>query len=94
MGIHQRRAKTARAIIDLAEVVSDILEEALQNNEGGLTAADITSRTGTTVWDQSRYQMILGILGYLAELDIAEDSQPGPGPGSWRLKMPAGSKPL
>ena len=85
MNIHERRRRAACSIAELSEVVADILQEAKDNGEGGLTAAVVNTRTGTANSNR-QYPIILGVLGMLSDMDIAVDDQPDLGHAAWRLK--------
>lgn len=85
MNIHERRRRATCSIASISEVVADILQEAKDNNEGGLSAATINTRTGPENWDR-QYQIVLGVLGLLSDNGIAVDDQPGLGHAAWRLK--------
>ena len=85
MNIHARRKQVTHAVADLSEVVADILDEAIQTGEPGLTAAQVRVRSGMPA-SQPSYDIVLAVLHLLSESEIAVDTQPGPGHGAWRLK--------
>lgn len=84
MNLRERRRLAVNAIDVLMEVVEDVLQEAYDNDEGGLAATIVAARAGfANVGDRghlSRY-----ILNRLRIDGVAVDDQPGPGYGSWRL---------
>ena len=82
MNIHARRRTVNIGLAYLAEAVADVLQEAQDNNEGGLTAATIRARSGLPSngysWDTCRF-----VLNRLEQDGIVVND--GLNPGSWRL---------
>ena len=80
MNTRERRRLAVKAIDILMEVVEDVLQEAYDNNEGGLSATHVAAKAGfPNVGDRghlSRY-----VLDRLRNDGIAIDDQPGPGHG-------------
>ena len=82
MNIHARRRTVNIGLAYLAEAVADVLQEALDKNEGGLAATTINARSGLpqSAWDTCQF-----VLHRLEQDGVVVNEQPGGGPGSWRL---------
>ena len=84
MNLRTRRRQVVTAIDMLMEVVEDVLREAQDNNEGGLTATTVAARAGFPKEGNpgglARY-----VLGQLRVEGTAQNDKPGLGAGSWRL---------
>ena len=84
MNIHARRRTVNIGLAYLAEAVADVLQEAQDNNEGGLTAATVRERSGlpdnSYAWDTCRF-----VLNRLEQDGVVINNSPSPNPGSWRL---------
>ena len=86
MNANAKRRQVTIAVALLSEVVTEVLQEAQDNAEGGLTAEEVGHRAGFPGnWgDASRY-----VLGLLEKQGLAVDHRPGHGPASWQLTGPA-----
>ncbi len=85
MNIHARRRQVTHALADLSEVVADVLDEAVQAGESGLTAAQVKGRSGMPSESEATYNILRHVLHLMAEGKVAVNNQPGQGHGSWRL---------
>ena len=83
MNLRTRRRQTIAAIDMLMEVVEDVLREAQDNGEGGLTMTNVPVRAGFPdvgePWRLAKY-----ILDQLEIEGTAENAAPGPGPDAWQ----------
>lgn len=84
MNVHARRRKVRIGVALIAEVLADVLQEAKDNGEGGLTIADVNERTGCSETDL-HYELCRGVLQHMKRVGDAVNDQPGLGDSSWRL---------
>lgn len=82
MDIHARRRTINIGLAYLAEAVADVLQDAQDNDEGGLAATTISARSGLPQGGWSTCRFILDRLDFDG---VAVNDQPGSGNGSWRL---------
>ncbi len=85
MDTDARRKQVTHALAELSEVVADILAEASQEGEAGLTAKEIRLRSGMSVDDEPVYNILRNVLHHMAEDGIVVNDKPGYGQSSWRL---------
>ena len=81
-----KRHQTKIAIDLLAEVVEEVLQEAQDKGEGGLTATTVAARAGFPV-KSNRGGLSRYILDLLSQQKVAINDLPGLGAGSWRLAV-------
>ena len=84
MNAHAKRRQVTIAVAMLSEV----LQEAQDNDQGGLTAEEVGLRAG---FQGSRGQASRYILELLQGQGLAVEENPGRGPASWKLTGPADS---
>ena len=88
MNAHAKRRQVTIAVAMLSEVLAEVLQEAQDNGQGGLTAEDVGLRAG---FQGDRGQASRYILGMLKDQGLAVDESPGYGRASWRLTRPSDS---
>ena len=83
MNAHAKRRQVSIAIALLTEVVAEVLQEARDNNEGGLQSEEVARRAGFP--PENGGQGSLYVLELMEKQRLAVDDQPGLGPAAWRL---------
>ena len=88
MNAHAKRRQVTIAVAMLSEVLAEVLQEAQDNGQGGLTAEEVGLRAR---FQGDRGQASRYILALLQDQGLAVDENPGRGPASWQLTGPADS---
>ena len=84
MNIHTRRRNVRIGVAYIAEVLADVLQDAKDNGEGGLTAVDVRNRTGCSGTDLT-WKICIRVLNHMENVGEAVNDKHGHGPDSWHL---------
>ena len=84
MNMRSRRRQVFTAVDLLMEMVEEVLQDAYDDNVGGLTATAVAARAGFPN-EGDRGQLARYVLRRLLLDGVAVNDQPQQGAGSWRL---------
>ena len=84
MNVHTRRRNVRIGVAYIAAVLAEVLQDAKDKGEGGLTAVEVRNRTGCSEADLT-WDVCIRVLYHMEKAGETKNDQPGGGAGSWRL---------